>query len=127
MKRVMPQRGRGRLGAAAAERYERDLRRWCQGLVKINSTLDFKVSSRGWCYFLEDHELGKGDFDVAQRLINDCRKNGELPFDICSEDDGRAADHLEKIDNQTPAEFAKGWVTTCAPCARTIRADLVLG
>ena len=110
MKLVMPQRGRGRPTAASTARYERELRPWCQGIIKINSTLDFRVSSRGWCYILEEHELEKGDFDVAQRLINNCRKKGFLPLDICSEDDGRAADHLEKIDNQTRAEFAKDWV-----------------
>jgi hypothetical protein len=33
-----------------------------------------------------------------------------LPLDICSEDDGRAADHLETLDDQTPSEFATDWV-----------------
>jgi hypothetical protein len=106
----MPYRGRGRLGAAAAERYERELRHWCQGIVEINSALDFKVSSRGWCYILEEHGLEKGEFDVAQRLINNCRKNGYLPLNICSEDDGRTAEHLEDIDDQTAADFAADWV-----------------
>ena len=110
MKLVMPRRGRGRPTAAGAEHYERELRHWCQGIIEINSTLDFKVSARGWCYILEEHELEKGAFDVAEGRINECRKGGYLPLDICSEDDGRAADHLEKIDDETPAEFAKSWV-----------------
>lgn len=102
----MPRRGRGRQCAADAERYERELRRWCDGIIEINSALDFKVSSRGWCYVLEEHKLEKGNFDVAERLINACRKSGLLPLDICGEDDGRAADHLERITSVTPAEFA---------------------
>jgi hypothetical protein len=59
---------------------------------------------------LEEHGLAKGDFNNAQKLINDCRKSGLLPLDICSEDDGRQAEHLEKIDNQTPKEFVTEWI-----------------
>jgi hypothetical protein len=77
---------------------------------KSHLRLEFKVSSRGWCYILEEHGLYKGAFDTAQRLINDCRKSGMLPLDICCEDDGRAADHLEDLDDETPAEYATGWV-----------------
>jgi hypothetical protein len=64
----------------------------------------------GWCYVLEEHGLEKGDFDVAERLINKCRKSGLLPLDICCEDEGRLAENLEKIDSETPTEFAQGWV-----------------
>jgi hypothetical protein len=37
--------------------------------------LEFSPSARGWCYVLEGDGLGKGDFDTAERLINDCRKS----------------------------------------------------
>src|SRR6516165_6359866 len=101
---ALPYRGRGRLSDVD------QLRHWCEGIVEINSTLDFKVSSRGWCYILEEHSLGKGDFDKAERLINTCRKNGLLPLDICCEDDGRQADHLERVVDVTPAAFAQSSV-----------------
>jgi hypothetical protein len=107
---ALPHRGRGRLSEVAQRRYDAQLRRWCEGIVEINSTLDFKVSSRGWCYILEEHGLSKGDFDKAERLINSCRKNGLLPVDICCEDDGRQAEHLEKVVNVTPTAFAQGWI-----------------
>lgn len=107
---TMPRRGRGRQSAADAERYEGELRRWCDGIKQINSTLDFRVSSRGWCYVLEEHGLEKGDFDIAERLINACRKRGLLPLDICCEDNGRAAEHVEDIDDVTAAQFATGWI-----------------
>jgi hypothetical protein len=103
---ALPHRGRGRLSEVAQQRYDEQLREWCEGIVEINSTLDFRVSSRGWCYILEEHGLSKGDFDKAERLINSCRKNGPLPVDICSEDDGRQAEHLESIDDETATEFA---------------------
>ena len=107
---IMPRRGRGRQSVEANEQYERELLRWCAGIRQIASTIDFKVSSRGWCYILEEHGLEKGDFDVAQRLINDCRKRGFLPLDICSEDEGRAAEHVEDINAETPKEFAQKWL-----------------
>jgi hypothetical protein len=107
---ALPHRGRGRLSEAEQRRYDDQLRQWCEAITEINSTLDFKVSSRGWCYLLEEHGLGKGDFDKAERLINTCRKNGLLPLDICCEDDGRQADHLESVDDDTPAEFAQSWI-----------------
>ena len=49
--------------------------------------MDFGVGARGWSYILEQHGLTKGDFDAAQALITDCRKTGDLPLDICAEDD----------------------------------------
>ena len=107
---ALPWRGRGRPAPKADAEYQRQLKRWCAKVLKINSTLDFKVSSRGWCYILEEHGLAKGDFDDAQKLINDCRKSGLLPLNICAEDEGRQAEHLEKIDNQTPKEFAEEWI-----------------
>lgn len=39
-------------------------------LIRLAKSLDFKMSSRGWCYHLEEHGLSKGDFDKAEALIN---------------------------------------------------------
>lgn len=107
---ALPRRGRGRPNSEAEAAYQAALERFCAAIREINSTLDFRVSSRGWCYVLEEHGVAKGDFDAAQKLINDCRKRGLLPLDICSEDDGRQAEHLERIDDETPKEFAAGWI-----------------
>jgi hypothetical protein len=103
---VMPKRGKGRPSASQNEKYETDVDAFCLAIREIASTLEFAISSRGWCYILEEHGLAKGDFDAAQRLINDCRKSGALPVDICAADDRRAADNLEHLDDMTPAEMA---------------------
>ena len=92
---MIPTRSRGRQSAEAQARYECELAEFCSLMLQINSTLDFRVSSRGWCYQLEEHGLGKGDFDKAQSLINDCRKSGLLPLDICADDSSRAAEHTD--------------------------------
>ena len=106
-----PRRGRGRQSLESESIYQKQLKDFCEEITEIDSGLDFKVSSRGWAYILENHgRITKGDFDAAQRLINQCRKDGLLPLDICSEDDGRHAENVEDIDNETPTEFAESWV-----------------
>jgi hypothetical protein len=105
---VLPRRNPGRQSAQAQAKYERELERFCEAIRQIQSTLDFKVSSRGWCYILEEHGLRKGDFDSAQVLINACRKSGDLPLDICAEDEARAFENLEYIDHENPEDYAQG-------------------
>ena len=85
----------GRPTAESKALYQRQLDRFCEHLIKLKSTLDFIPSVRGWCYYLEGlNVITKGQFDVAQRIINDCRKSGQLPIDICSVDESRTADNV---------------------------------
>jgi hypothetical protein len=49
----------------------------------------------------------KDEFDAAEALINACRKSGDLPLDICGEDDKRIADNVEDID-PAPKKKAAG-------------------
>lgn len=108
---VFPKRGRGRQSAEKKAKYEREVEAFCDAIVQIASRLDFSVSSRGWCYVLEDvGGVTKGDFDSAQRLINDCRKSGMLPMDICNEDIHRSFDCLERLDEPHADGFASSWV-----------------
>ncbi len=71
--------------------------------------MDFKISSRGWCYQLEDLAgLSKSDFDVAQKLINECRKNGMLPLGFTARDEARALQGGSTYtDDETPEEFVE--------------------
>ena len=95
----LPRRPRGRPSAVAEVRYREEVAAFCRLILKIRSTMDFDVGSRGWCYILERHGLRKGDFDAAEKLINDCRKSGELPLDICAEDSSRETIGIEQLDN----------------------------
>jgi hypothetical protein len=71
------------------------------------------VSSRGWCYILENEcGLAKGDFDKAQGLINNCRKSGLLPIDFTVEDEARAEDCSEQCDGEDPDQYAAGLAGT---------------
>lgn len=104
---TLPRRPRGRLSAAKAEEHAQARAAFCEAILEIRSRLDFSIGSRGWCYILEEHGLDKGDFDAAQALITDCRKTGELPLNICAEDDAREFVNLEFLDESTPEDQAQ--------------------
>jgi hypothetical protein len=97
---ALPQRAKGRPTAASAALHEEQLRAFCAHILEIQSRLDFEVGTRGCCYLLEtDGVITKGEFASAERLITHCRKSGELPIDICTEDAKRAADGIESLDD----------------------------
>jgi hypothetical protein len=101
----LPSRPRGRQTKEMSARYQADLTAFCDRIQEIASGLDFRVSSRGWAYILENNRvINKGDLDAAQRLINDCRKSGDLPLDICAADDKRSADGLDEYIDDTSVE-----------------------
>ena len=69
--------------------------------------MDFKIGARDWCYVLENAgSLTKGQFDAAEKLIGDCRKDGHLPLDICAIDKGRPTANVESIDTTSVEEEA---------------------
>ena len=108
---TLPRRPRGRQTPEAAARYWAAVEQFAAVILKIASGLDFKPSSRGWCYILEGMGyLTKADFDACFRLINDCRKRGILPLDICCEDDKRQFENLEDLTDLSPEEFAAAYV-----------------
>ena len=98
-----------RPSAIVRERYEIEVAKFCARLREVASRQDFRISGgRGWAYILEGEGLiVKSDIDAAEKLINDCRKNGALPVDICGEDSKRAVENLERIDNPDPKERAQ--------------------
>jgi hypothetical protein len=100
----LPRLPRGRPSSTARTAYDTALKVFCERIVEIKSRLDFDVSSRGWCYILEEHGLGKGDFDDAQELIAECRRQRLLPMNIVAEDGARSFDNLDDIDDATPEE-----------------------
>jgi hypothetical protein len=92
---LLPKLPPHRPSTAAKAAYEEKVVAFCAALKEVRSRLDFDVGSRGWAYILEgDRLIDKGELDAAQRLINDCRKIGDLPLDICSEDGKRAAENI---------------------------------
>jgi hypothetical protein len=102
---LLPKLPPHRPSAATKAAYKDKVAAFCATLLEVQSRLDFAVGSRGWAYVLEGERLiDKDEIDAAQNLINDCRKNGDLPLDICSEDGKRAAENLESINPDPQSE-----------------------
>jgi hypothetical protein len=104
---LLPKLPPHRPSAATKAAYQDKVAAFCTTILEVQSRLDFAVGSRGWAYVLEDeHFIDKDEIDAAQNLINDCRKNGDLPLNICSEDGKRAAENLEDINTDPQEEAA---------------------
>jgi hypothetical protein len=107
----LPRRRRGRQTPEGEAEYQARRAAFCRLILQIRSTMDFAIGSRGWCYILEQHGLTKGDFDSAQALTTDCRKTGDLPLDICAEDDSRETVGLQgDLDDPDVETEAQDWV-----------------
>jgi hypothetical protein len=97
------------VGAPSAKdkaRYQSELAIFCDWILKLDARIDFRVSSRGFGYIMENEGLiDKTEFDIGETIINDARKSGDLPVDICATDQRRVADNVETIhgDVQTHA------------------------
>jgi hypothetical protein len=78
------------------------LREFAQELQNISQRIGFNVSSRGWCYLLEQARMiNKDEFDKVENLINTCRRKGFLPVDFVAEEDARAFSGVSKPTNGT--------------------------
>jgi hypothetical protein len=104
----LPARRRGYQSPEAIAAYEAAVAAFCAMLREMQSTVDFKMSARGWAYALEnDGIITKGQLDAAQKVINDCRKSGALPIGFTAEDEARATFGDWAIDDTTPEEEAR--------------------
>ena len=96
---LLPKLPPHRPSAATKAAYQDKVAAFCAVILELQSRLDFSVGSRGWAYILEgDRLIDKDEIDAAQDLINACRKSGDLPLDICAEDNKRVAENVEEID-----------------------------
>jgi hypothetical protein len=67
-------------------------------LKRLSRQIGFKVSSRGWCYIMEQHGfITKNQFDKIDDAINDCRRKGLIPVDFVAEEDARMFKGVEPI------------------------------
>lgn len=66
-------------------------------LHRIQQGINFRVSSRGWCYLMEQAGyIDKSQFDKVDSAVNRCRKMGLLPVDFVAEESARAFVGVEK-------------------------------
>jgi len=73
--------------------------------IDAQKTSTIPYSSRGWCYLLEGlGKIQKGDFNSAQKAVNDCRKIGLLPIDFVAEDQDETRHFKGIIEASSPTE-----------------------
>ena len=101
---ILPSRNRGHQSDAAKIRYEAELKEFCDLILQINTTLDFRAAARDWCYMLEPYRLGKDEFDACAAVIRNCRKSGMLPLEIVRDDTRRSFTDAIFIDDTSPEE-----------------------
>jgi len=64
-------------------------------LLNLQDRLDFRISSRGWAYYLESERLiNKDQFDKVEDAINRCRKQGLIPIDFVAEEPARGFENV---------------------------------
>ena len=109
---LLPRRARGRPSPNAEAVYQEHRQAFCALIEEIRSRMDFRVGVRGWCYILEGRRhITKGEFGACEAFITDCRKTGDLPLDICAEDDSRTTIGLQRDpDESDPHDHAQGWI-----------------
>lgn len=77
-----------------------ELRLFASKLMEIQNKIGFKVSSRGWCYQLEQFRLiNKDEFGRVENAINTCRKEGMLSIDFTAEEEGRGFANVFEPDD----------------------------
>jgi len=90
-----------------------EMQEFADGLKEISRQIGFKVSSRGWCYLLEqDGLITKAEFSLVENLINNgCRRDGTLPIDFVAEEEARKFSGVEVPDIGSPIASIKSWLT----------------
>lgn len=80
---------------------KKTLQEFADLLIEMSNTIGFKVSSRGWCYLMEQAgHINKDQFDKVDSAVNRCRKEGLLPVDFVAEEDARAFSGVEKPSSE---------------------------
>lgn len=80
-------------------------------LIELSNKIGMKVSSRGWCYLMEQRRIiNKDQFDKIEQIINRCRKQGILPIDFTAEDKGRAFSGVYTPNADSPLEHIAYYV-----------------
>lgn len=102
----LPAAKRGRKSAAAQAVHDTAMAQFYAAILEMKSRLDFAVSARGWCYLMEQAgAITKAEFDRVESLINEARKAGDLPLNICAVDETRRFDCMESVDTGDFEEY----------------------
>jgi hypothetical protein len=89
----------------------RRLRTFADLVTEMSDQIGFRVSSRGWCYLLEQEgAINKDQFNKVEAWVNKCRRTGMLPIDFVAEEAAREFQGVEKPADVTPVQDLGLWV-----------------
>lgn len=97
-----------KLPSSQGKNRKAEIQEFADELIKLDAQIGFKISARGWCYTLEGYKLiTKAQFDVVERLINGCRRNGILPIDFVAQEEARKFSGVEEPDTMSPVMYIR--------------------
>lgn len=90
---------------------------FAQALEELGSQAGFKISARGWAYQLEVERLiNKSQFDLVEKIVNECRKDGYLPIDFTAEEEGRKFSGVENPEEESPIGYMRNYLEGAMEC-----------
>lgn len=103
---------------------DKQLGKFVEFVLSIQNDVDFKISSRGWGYIMEQKGLiTKDQFDKVEENINRCRKNGMLPVDFVAEESARAFHEVHVPDTISLERHVASWLQHAYDCDHHFEPD----
>jgi len=101
--------------------------RFAKALMSIQEQIEHvipAISARGWCYYLEGELLvTKAQFDLVEKLVNDCREKGYLPIDFTAEEEARKFSGVETPETLSPIQYMKQFLEATLQCENWYTVD----
>lgn len=110
--------------------HDAELAAFVETLRQISRRIGFKVSARGWCYILEQppyQAINKSQFDLVENIINNCRRDGTLPIDFTSDEEGRQFSGVEIPESSSPVQYMREYLEATLNCGSWYKPDWWVG
>ncbi|MHC4301022.1 MAG: hypothetical protein ACYS7Y_27420, partial [Planctomycetota bacterium] len=93
-------------------------------LKQMSRKIGFRVSSRGWCYLLEQGgAINKDQFNKVESWVNRCRRDGLIPIDFVADESARQFQGVEVPTDQTPGEWLNVYLDAATDCENNYDVD----
>ena len=105
------------LPTARGEKRHIEMLEFADRLMEFQDMVGFKMSARGWGYFLEGEKvITKAGIDRAEKLVNECRAKGYLPIDFIASEEARKFSGVEKPEEISPIMYMKRFLSGALNC-----------
>ena len=108
----IPKLGRGRPSDRVKQRYAQEVMAFCTRIREIRANPGFSGQLPRLVLHSGRARRHQGRLPGHSKPIHRLPEVGSPAIEICAEDEARAADHIEDVDDETPEEFAQSWIYT---------------